>query len=125
MYVDTASQDVYINNGSGWTLFNNLTDITGGEPFAFGHGVPTGAGTFYFDLDTGDLFIYVGSSWMYGANIGNMLPSSATYFTVIFGDDKSGPFNLPYSLTKVIVTEGNGENRDIIPSNAFADQYSI
>ena len=125
MYVDTASQDVYINNGSGWTRFNNLTDITGGEPFAFGHGVPTGAGTFYFDLDTGGLYIYQPSGWMYGANIGDMLPSSATYFTVIFGDDKSGPFNLPYSLTKVIVTKGNGENRDIIPSNAFADQYSI
>lgn len=125
MYVDTATQDIYINNGSGWTLFNNLTDITGGEPFAFGHGVPTGAGTFYFDLDTGGLYLCQPSGWMYGGNIGDMLPSSATYFTVIFGDDKSSPFNLPYSLTKVIVTKGNGENRDIIPSNAFADQYSI
>ena len=125
MYVDTATQDIYTNDGSGWTLFNNLTAITGGASFAFGHGVPTGTGTFYFDLDTGDLYIYQPSGWMYGANIGDMVPSSATYFTAIFGDDKSGPFNLPYSLTKVIVTKGNGENRDVIPSNAFAGQYSI
>ena len=127
IYIDVANNVLYMNQpGTGWV----------GEPippeiFLVGHGAPTspvdGDMMEYIDLDNGDLYVGMNGQWQKMLNIiddisvimpGAYIPES-NFFAYVFGSHLPTEGVVPDSLSKVIVTGGNGAKRDYLPSTAF------
>ena len=123
VYVDESNYDFYTNNDGDWVLSGNLATTL--PSFLFGNGAPSGSASNnqgYLDYATFEYYQYrtSSSSWIARGNVLAYFYQNYHFFAAIFGAQESTQYNrVPSSLKSVVLTSGNGDNRDIIPENAF------
>ena len=139
VYFQTSNAHLWVNDGSGWDDYMDISDPSAETAYAEGApGLIIGAGTtktYYFDILTSDLYEY-DSGWVFSVNFADMMEAQATggsgsggsgsgsneiFFGSIFGasDYYEQKNFIPQSLYEVIILGGNGDNHDTIPENAF------